>query len=138
VPHFTKNLLLLPSADTVNGVTRSPVGQWLIGASEGTVRLWDLNSDAPFEPRHSFSGALRQSVTIAPDGSRLLTFKRFDQAPVKLWYENGNGNGSFNELDLGTMTLHNASFSEDGRWVVTEVYQSRGPSFPKKNTVRFC
>jgi WD40 repeat protein len=122
VPRLTKNLLLLPSVDTMNGVTLSPVGRWLIGASVGTTRLWDLNSDAPFEPKQSFSGTLLQSAAITPDGSRILTFKRFEQAPVHLWYKNGKG--AFDELNLGPMTLDNASFSDDGRWAVTEAYQS--------------
>jgi len=122
VPHLTKNLLLLPSTDTMNGVTLSPDGRWLIGASVGTTRLWDLNSNVPFEPKNSFSGTLLQSATIAPDGSRILTFKRFEQAPVHLWYKNQNS--SFDALNLGTMTLDNASFSDDGRWPVTEVYHS--------------
>ena len=136
VPRALENVTLLPAAEMMNGAALSPAARWLIGGAEGVTSLWDLDSNTPSEINRTFSGALLDSTTIATDGSRMLTFKRFDSAPVYLWYLDTDG--SFKNSNLGEMKVNGALFSDDGRWVVTDVYQSYGlwdlatPALPKR------
>jgi hypothetical protein len=117
-----KNTIIWPAEDMMNGVTFSPNARWLIEASEGVTAVRNLSAEAPFAAKGTFPGTLLESTVVAPNGGRLVTFKRFDSAPVYLWYQDCDG--SFNSSELGAMKVNRALFSDDSRWVVTEVYNT--------------
>jgi WD40 repeat protein len=115
VPSVIKEFAVNDGKDVIYGVTLSPDGKTLAGASsERIIELWDLPSNKKLQTLKGHTGRV-YDVNFSPDGKRLVSAS--DDRKVIIW-EVATGK-ILNTLEGHQERVYTAIFSPDGRIIAS-------------------
>ena len=103
--------------NTVNSVTFSPDGKWIVsGSSDKTIRVWDaMTHDAVGDPLEGHS-SLVTSVAFSPDGTRIVSGS-YDKT-IRVW-DAATHAAVGDPLEGHTHWVLSVAFSPDGMRIVS-------------------